>query len=185
MPSSTNQALALARHPGTRSEAVRGIIARVAKLPGGVLALTYVIEGDLDRLRIPAPQPPAVGERLWQHSCCEVFIARKGVAAYHEFNFAPSGAWAAYAFARYRDGAPLVDASLDPRVAVRRSREKLELDAFIPLALLSPDHAEARLALALAAVIEDEAGTLSYWALRHAPGAPDFHHPHAYALELE
>ena len=40
-------------------------------------------------------------------------------------------------------------------------------------------------ALALAAVIEDEAGALSYWALRHAAGVPDFHHPDAYALELE
>ena len=185
MPSSANHALALARHPGTRSDAVRGIIARVAKLPGGMLALTYVIEGDLDSLRIPAPRPSARGERLWQHTCCEVFIARKDVPAYHEFNFAPSGAWAAYAFARYRDGAPLLDAALDPRIAVRRSRDKLELDASIRLDLLSPDHAEARLALALAAVIEDEAGALSYWALRHAPGAPDFHHPHAYALELE
>lgn len=184
MPSSANHVLALNPHPGTRSDAVRAIEARVAKLPGGMLALSYVIEGYLDRLRIPAPRPPAPGERLWQHTCCEVFIARKDVSAYHEFNFAPSGAWAAYAFARYRDGAPLLDAALDPRIAVRRSREKLELDAFIPLALLSPDHAAAGLRLALAAVIEDAIGGLSYWALRHAPGAPDFHHPDAYALEL-
>lgn len=185
MPSSANHALALNPHPGTRSEAVRAIEARVAKLPGGVLALTYVIEGDLESLRIPAPRPPAPGEGLWQHTCCEVFIARKGVPAYHEFNFAPSGEWAAYAFARYRDGAPLLDAALDPRIAVRRSRERLELDAAIRLDLLSPDHAGVGLRLALAAVIEDEAGALSYWALRHAPGAPDFHHPQAYALELE
>ena len=34
-----------------------------------------------------------------------------------------------------------------------------------------------RLQLALAAVVEDEDGRLSYWALRHAPGKPDFHHP--------
>ncbi|MBE0621784.1 MAG: hypothetical protein IH605_14415, partial [Burkholderiales bacterium] len=66
-----------------------------------------------------------------------------------------------------------------------QTRERLELDAFIPLALLSPEYADAELRLALAAVIEDAAGVLSYWALRHPPGAPDFHHPHAYALELE
>jgi hypothetical protein len=125
MPSSAIHVLALNPHPGTRSDAVRGIEARVAKLPGGMLALTYVIEADLDRLRIPAPRPPVRGERLWQHSCCEVFIARKDVPAYHEFNFAPSGEWAAYAFARYREGAPLLEAALDPRIAVRRSREKL------------------------------------------------------------
>ncbi|MBE0622944.1 MAG: DOMON-like domain-containing protein, partial [Burkholderiales bacterium] len=166
MPSSANHVRTLVRHPDTSSDAVRGIAASVTKLPGGVLALNYVIEGDLDSLRIPAPRPPAPGERLWQHTCCEVFIARKEVSAYHEFNFAPTGEWAAYAFARYREGAPLVDAALDPRIAVHQTRERLELDAFIPLALLSPEYADAELRLALAAVIEDAAGVLSYWALR-------------------
>ena len=33
--------------------------------------------------------------------------------------------------------------------------------------------------------IEDEAGALSYWALRHPPGKPDFHHPAGFALELD
>jgi len=38
--------------------------------------------------------------------------------------------------------------------------------------------------LALSAVIEEERGRLSYWALRHPPGKPDFHHPDAFALAL-
>ena len=38
--------------------------------------------------------------------------------------------------------------------------------------------------IALAAVIEDENGGLSYWALRHPPGKPDFHHPNGFALEV-
>jgi hypothetical protein len=41
------------------------------------------------------------------------------------------------------------------------------------------------LQLALSAVVEDEQGLLSYWALKHPPGRPDFHHPDAFALELE
>ncbi|MBI3061386.1 MAG: hypothetical protein HYY83_05345 [Deltaproteobacteria bacterium] len=28
-------------------------------------------------------------------------------------------------------------------------------------------------------------GTISYWALKHPPGKPDFHHPDAFALEIE
>jgi hypothetical protein len=28
-------------------------------------------------------------------------------------------------------------------------------------------------------------GALSYWALRHPPGKPDFHHPAGFALELD
>ena len=38
--------------------------------------------------------------------------------------------------------------------------------------------------IGLSAVIEEEDGTISYWALRHAPGKPDFHHPDAFAMEL-
>ena len=40
------------------------------------------------------------------------------------------------------------------------------------------------LRLALAAVVEEDDGRLSYWALQHAPGNPDFHHPEGFALEL-
>jgi hypothetical protein len=40
------------------------------------------------------------------------------------------------------------------------------------------------LQLGLTAVIEDDSGNLSYWALRHAPGNPDFHDPDGFALEL-
>jgi hypothetical protein len=40
------------------------------------------------------------------------------------------------------------------------------------------------LRLALAAVVEEDDGRLSYWALQHAPGNPDFHHPECFTLEL-
>jgi hypothetical protein len=40
------------------------------------------------------------------------------------------------------------------------------------------------LKLALTAVIEDSSGTLSYWALKHAPNKPDFHHSDGFVLEL-
>jgi len=40
------------------------------------------------------------------------------------------------------------------------------------------------LKLALSAVVEDDSGRLAYWALKHAPGKPDFHHPDGFVLEL-
>ena len=156
---------------------MRSVAARVHRTEEGI-AVTYSLEGQLDRLRIPAPRPPRIAARLWLHTCCEIFIARKGLSGYHEYNLAPSGEWAAYAFASYRDGAPLVDEKLDPRITVRRSAEQLELDAFIRVG-------QGALALALSAVVEDEDGALSYWALRHPPGKPDFHHPDAFAAELD
>jgi len=38
--------------------------------------------------------------------------------------------------------------------------------------------------VALASVIEAGDGTLSYWALRHPPGKPDFHHPDGFVLGM-
>jgi len=177
--------VALICHPATRSDAVAGIRARVARTPEGIVAVRYCLEGDLARLRVPPPRPPRIGEGLWRHTCCELFVARRGSTAYHEFNFAPSGEWAVYAFARYREGGLLADEALNPAIAVRAAAGALQLDARVRLGALSPRHLGEALSLGLSAVIEDDAGTLSYWALGHPAQTPDFHHPGAFALALD
>ncbi len=185
MPSPAIHSVTLMRHPESRSAAVRNISARVCSESDGTLAITYSIEGDLAELRVPPPRTPVIAHGLWQHTCCECFIALKGKPGYHEFNFAPSSEWCAYAFAKYREGGALADATLNPGIAVRSLAKRLELDASIPLDRLTAIHPHASLALALSAVIEDKHGDLSYWALKHAPGKPDFHHPDSFVLELE
>jgi hypothetical protein len=178
--------VALACHRDTPSAAVRAIIARVKRLPGDELEVSYVLEGDPARLRLPAAGPVRIGSRLWEHTCCEVFIARKGLPAYYEFNFSLSGEWSAYAFERYRAprAAQPRTGGLEPRIVVRGSAGRLELDAAIRLGRLAALHPGAPLALALAAVVEDSSAQLSYWALRHPPGRPDFHHAASFALEM-
>lgn len=160
---------ALVRHPDTPCAALRAIGASVVRAGNG-LRVAYVLEGEIDRLRLP---PPRAAGALWQHTCCELFVAH-APPAYREYNFSPSGEWAAYQFQRYREGSPLTVA--DPRIEVKRARERLELTATVP--------ADAgRLRIGLSVVVEEE--RLSYWALRHAPGRPDFHHPDAFALQIE
>jgi len=171
-------------HPATPTQLVRSVEVQIGWSNGEALALTFALEGDLALLRIPAPQPPRRADNLWRHTCLEAFLRHQGEPAYCEFNFAPSGEWAAYAFRRYRDGASLAQA-WDPCIAVRRIKDRLELDALIRLDCLPPVQPRTRLQLALSAVIEDKQGALSYWALTHSPGRPDFHHPDAFALELE
>ena len=104
----------------------------------------------------------------------------KEAAGYREFNFSPSGEWAAYTFRGYRDGGEL-DIDMAPIIAVHRSVDRLELHAEIRPDCLPPGRS---LQLGLSAVVEDADGVLSYWALRHPPGKPDFHHADAFALQL-
>ena len=171
-------------HPATHTQSVHGVAVQIGWEYGGALALTFALEGDLARLRIPAPQPPYRMDNLWQHTCFEAFLRRKDEPAYCEFNFAPSSAWAAYMFRHYRDGMSLAP-DVDPRITVRRTGDRLELDVILRLENLSLVQPRTPVQLALAAVVEDEQGALSYWALAHPPGRPDFHHPTAFALELE
>ena len=185
MPPAPVHTVTLTCHPETPTDTVRGIAARVASAPGAKLAVSYVLDGDLDRLRVPAPRAPRIADRLWQHTCCEIFIACKGMPAYYEFNLSPSGEWAVYAFDGYRQPHGDKPRAAAPEVAVRGGAGRMELDAVIRLDRLPALRPGSRLSLALSAVIEDRDGALSYWALRHPPGKPDFHHPEAFALDLD
>src|SRR5437867_850412 len=181
----TRHTVELQCHPAIRAQSVRGIQVQVGWGQGGALALTFSLTGDVVRLRIPTPQPSCRADGLWQHTCFEAFIRHEGEPAYYEFNFAPSGAWAAYAFRRYRETGALEGEPSAPTIAVRRGEKDLEFDAVIDVNSLESIQAGSRLSVALCAVIEDNRGGLSYWALKHPPGKPDFHQRDGFALEIE
>jgi hypothetical protein len=169
--------VALVPHPATPSNAARFIVVHLRREPQ-VLALRYVLTGNLGQVRLPAPRPAARADGLWRHTCFEVFIAVDRSPAYQEFNFSPSSEWAAYALGGYRERSAPLDCDA-PRIAVRASDTELELEARIVRA------GPGRLRLGLSAVVEDAQGVLSYWALRHPSDRPDFHHADAFALEID
>jgi hypothetical protein len=173
----------LVGHSTNGGGAVRGIDAGARRGQPGELVFQYLLRGDLSRIRVPAAQqvPPARMDGLWKHTCFEAFIVDPALPGYHEINFSPSRQWAAYRFSGYRAGMSPADVTAAPVIDVRRFDDRLELDATLQLASLQ---AAPTLKLALTAVVEDDSGTLSYWALRHAPGKPDFHHPNGFVLEL-
>ena len=185
MMSSVPLTAVLTCHPETYSQAVHRIEARICWTEGGVLALTYTLQGDITRVWIPPPRPPRSADYLWQHTCFEAFVSVKDKPEYYEFNFAPSGEWAAYSFRRYRDGAPLEEGALAPQITARSVGDRLDIDAIIDLHRLPELPQNLPLRLGLCAVIEEESGVLSYWALKHRPGKPDFHHSDGFALEIE
>jgi hypothetical protein len=172
-------------HADSYSGAIEGIQVYVGWAQSDALALTYALTGDLMRLRLPPPQTPRRADRLWEHTCFEAFVSVKGSPEYYEFNFASSGEWAVYGFQRYREGMPLEDDRLAPKITVHHVTRGLDLEAIVQLDRLAAIPPRARLRLGLAAVIEEKNGRLSYWGLKHPPGRPDFHHPDAFALELD
>lgn len=175
----------LSCHTGVSSQWVQGIEARVVRTERGSLALTYSLTGDITRVRIPPLRAPRRADGLWRHTCFELFIAVKGEPTYYEFNFAPSGEWAAYVFKSYRDGGPIEDDRPDPEIMVRRAANNFKLEAFVRLDRFLAVNPQMPLRMGLSAVIEENDGTLSYWVLKHPSGKPDFHHPDSFVLEME
>jgi hypothetical protein len=174
--------LALTPFAADPASAVRQFEVRVARPASACLLLEYELLGDLERLRIEAPggHPDQPTDGLWRHTCLELFVRPATPGAYLEFNFAPSGQWAAYRFSGYRAGMAPLTGPRPPRIELRVQPDRLLLSADVEL----PRELTATVRLGLAAVVEDTVGQLSYWALRHAGERPDFHHPDSFGFEI-
>jgi hypothetical protein len=182
------QATPLLPHPTTPEEALTSISVEVDSPTADLLVLYYRVVGDIDRVTLPAQAASKSQDLLWKHTCFEAFVSLPDSEAYFEFNFSPSSQWAAYRFEDYRQGVQSVSLSPPPRVICRRRDGELDIDVDLRLESL-PEIADAirngrELRLAASAVIENEQGRISYWALAHPPGKPDFHHRDGFALVL-
>jgi len=170
-------------HAVPRPDAVRGVQSAAWRTPSG-LRLVYRLEGSLDALSLPAAAQSVRRDGLWRHTCFEAFVRARGEAGYAEFNFSPSGEWAAYRFDAYRAGMRELELSSEPRIDVRRDADVLQLEVCID-ALPHQWAASVPLSLALTAVLEDVGGAISYWSIAHAAGRPDFHHPDGFVVEIQ
>ena len=181
------QTALLTPHPSTPCAAIRAFEVRVQVRETDLLVLDYSLQGELARLRIPPQRTAQRVDELWEHTCFEAFLVTDDSPGYYELNFSPSGEWAAYRFSAYRAGMAPADGVGVPTTRVARAATALQVEAAIAVAaireVLQPQ-SEVPLRIALAAVIEDRDGARSYWAQRHAPGKPDFHHPDGFALEI-
>jgi hypothetical protein len=131
--------LTLRRHPATPAPVVRTDRSARRALCRWRLALAYCLRGDMARLRIPAPQTPGSADGLWEHTCFEAFVGVAGETAYHEFNFSPSGEWAAYAFSGYRQRDTTRALCTPPQITATLSAGRLELEAVLAAAVPATD----------------------------------------------
>jgi hypothetical protein len=173
---------ALHPHPAAPAPAVQ-IEAVVARPSAHLIELRCRVSGNIAAIELPELSPPRRVDGLWRHTCFELFLRAPAEAGYLEYNFAPSGEWAAYRFSDYRAGmAPIEDGApaIESRIRGGRYALTATFDLEPALGLL----ADLPWQFALAAVIETRDGRKSYWAAAHPPGAPDFHHRDCFALKL-
>ncbi len=102
-------------------------------------------------------------------------------APYLEFNFSPSGQWAAYAFTDYRARDATFTPAGAPRIDLQTVPDGFRLNASLGPELLPPGR---RLHLGLSVVVETSHGEKSYWALAHCAAQADFHLRQSFTLTL-
>jgi hypothetical protein len=168
-------------HPDSSCLAVAQVEVEIARPQTSGLALAYTVTGKISDMAIQAADVARRMDELWRHTCFEAFVGA-GVA-YYEFNFAPSRHWAAYRFSSYRAGMRVATEIGAPQITAESSAGRYTLQASLEMdQLLLPR--DATLRLGLSAVIEENSGQRSYWALAHPPGKADFHHSDCFTVEL-
>lgn len=175
---------ALRLHPDSHRSAAARIEVDVARPRANGLALSYIVTGKMSDVRLPPFTEAARSDELWRHTCFEAFVRPSSGDEYYEFNFAPSRQWAAYRFSGYRSGMRVAAEIGTPPIEVQSGPDRCTLRVSLELDRLSGLPREAVWRLGLSALIEDTNGRMSYWALSHPPGKPDFHHPESFLHEL-
>lgn len=133
------------------------------------------------KLVIPAFAGKGREDELWKATCFELFVMEKdGTPSYNEFNLSPSERWAAYDFDDYRKGMRNRPFAREPDCTFRMGQSMAIFDASLPRAQMP----EAPAAIGLSAVIEEEGGVKSFWAISHHKEQPDFHDPACFAGSL-
>jgi hypothetical protein len=176
--------LNLVPHPSTAPSGaefkVWASVDHVAKLgPEATTNIWFGVGAPIGRFTIPELSEPWRADELWKTTCFEAFVQPSGQQAYREWNFAPTGNWAAYDFSAYRQGMERAAVENGPYIRIEDNFTWWSIGATIAT------DAEAVLRLGLSAVLEESDGTKSYWALAHCdPEKPDFHLADCFTAKL-
>ena len=157
---------------------IESVSVRWSELADGRLMLRFRVDG-CQSLVVPEFRGMGRNDDLWKTTCFELFLY-DGEGRYREFNFSPSQQWAAYRFAGYRGQREDFEPAIPLEVQSDRGLSIFTLTTFI-----SQKELEGAQSAALAAVLEEEGGRPSYWALSHGSLKPDFHDPAGFRISLK
>lgn len=176
---------ALQPHSDSPRLPVDGLTAEVRRKAGRMLEMVYRLTGELEALLIPELSNPRRADELWKHTCFEIFILKADAPGYVEFNFAPTGQWAAYSFRSRRSGMRSIEEVSEAPIGTMMFGRQFVLKAELDLSGaegLPPEDAPWR--AAVSTVIEAADGRKAYWAVQHPEGNPDFHAPEGFVIDL-
>ena len=125
--------LPLKPHPDSPCAAVAKIEVEVGRPRADRLELSYVVTGKIADVRMPAAVAASRGDKLWQHTCFEMFVRASSGDGYYEFNFSPSTQWAAYRFIDYRSGMCVATEVDAPPIDIRSHLESFTLQTVLAL----------------------------------------------------
>ena len=162
--------LPLQAHPAHPPDAVSAVTARILGADDAWLRLRWRVDG-AHALVVPAFAGKGRADGLWRTTCFELFLMPGGGTGYCEFNLSPSERWAAYDFAALRQGMTERPLEREPQGTMRLGSSFAIFDAAIPLSALPGEDCRMN----VTAVIEEQGGAISYWALAHPSDKPDFH----------
>jgi len=166
-------------HPDHPPLGITSVEARVIGRDENWLRVRWRVEGT-QQLVVPPFAGKGRTDDLWQTTCFELYLKPVGGEAYCELNLSPSERWNAYDFEGYRMGMCERPFPHEPECTIRQGSTFAIFDAAIPVAGLPKEDC----AMGLSAILEEQGGVKSYWALTHGEGKPDFHAPACFALTL-
>ncbi len=168
-------------HPQSDAGGIAAIDVTATLGQGGEFKLVYRVTGAIGALKIADPAIPDRVDGLWKNTCFELFVGNSEDKSYLEYNFAPSGQWAAYQFSGYRAEMAQLETEA-PKISVVDGGQFLT----VSVKLYVPDtERHVDLWVGISAVAATKSGKISYWALAHPAGSPDFHHNDCFAIKLE
>ena len=173
------QAHRLIAHPAHVPARITGVEAKVIGFDADWLRVRWRIDGAQD-LVVPPFAGRGRADGLWKTTCFELFLQPEDQGSYVELNLSPSERWAAYDFSAYRNGMDERPASREPDCTMRLGSSFAIFDAAIPRDILPVLPATAN----FACVLEEAGSKISYWAIAHPSGKPDFHDPACFAAVL-
>lgn len=165
---------------GSKPVTVESVAASIDRQTVSRLQLEYCVRAAMAGLCIPPAKTASRRDELWKHTCAELFVGGRYERAYCEFNFSPSGEWAAYEFSAYRDGMRELALSA-PQIRCTQTPHEIKLAVSLDL----PTHwLQRELDLGVTMVLQHDDQTHSYWALKHVAPQPDFHRRESFILAL-